>query len=57
MVFHDTRFEGIHDSFHEAAKDAAQRFGDAPFLIRQVGAAREISLPFALSPVSPDAGR
>ena len=57
VVFHDARFEGAHDSFHEAAKDAVERFGDAPFLIRQVGAAREISLQFALSPASPDANR
>ena len=50
VLFHATAFEGVHDSFHEAPKDAAERFGDAPFLIRQVGAPREISLPFALVP-------
>ena len=57
VVFHDARFEGAHDSFHEAAQDAVERFGDAPFLIRQVGADRTVSLPFALSPGVPDAGR
>ena len=57
VVSHAAAFEGAHDSFHEAAQDAVERFGDAPFLIRQVGAERAITLPFALSPVSPDAGR
>ena len=57
VVFHAAAFAGAHDSFHEAARDAVERFGDAPFLIRQVGADRAITLPFALSPVSPDADR
>ena len=50
VVFHDAKFEGAHLSFHEAAKGAVERFGDAPCLIREVGAPREISLPFALVP-------
>lgn len=54
VVFHAASFEGAYDSFDEAAKDAVTRFGDAPFLIRQVGADREVSLPFA---VLPDAHR
>lgn len=57
VVFHAAAFEGAHDSFHEAARDASARFGDAPFLIRQVGADRTASLPFALSADSRDAGR
>ena len=57
VVFHATAFAGAHDSFHEAAQYAVERFGDSPFLIRQVGADRAITLPFALSPVSPDAHR
>ena len=48
VVIHDASFEGPHATFHEAAKDAVTRFGDAPFLIRQVGADREVSLPFAV---------
>ena len=54
VFFHAATFEGVHDSFHETARDAVERFGDAPFLIRQVGAEREVSLPFA---AFPDAGR
>ena len=57
VVFHAARFEGPHPSFHDAAKDAAARFRDAPFLIRQVGADRTVSLPFALSLGVRDAGR
>ena len=57
VVFHAAAFEGAHDSFHEAAKDAAERFGDAPFLIREVGADRTVSLPFTLSPGGRGAGR
>ena len=57
VVFHDASFEGAHRSLHVAAKDAVDRFGDAPFLIRQVGAEREISLPFVLPSDSHDASR
>ena len=57
LVFHAAMFEGAHETFHEAARDAVERFGDAPFLPRQVGAERAIMLPLALSPVAPDARR
>lgn len=57
VVFQAAAFAGAHDSFHEAAKDATKRFGDSPFPIRQGGAERAITLPFSLSPGSPDAGR
>ena len=57
VVFHEARFEGAHRSFHKAAHDGLKRLGDAPFLIRQVRADRTVSLPFALSPGVPDAGR
>ena len=57
VVFYAAAFEGAHDSFHKAAQDAVRRFGDAPFLIRQVGADRTLSLPFTLSPGGHGAGR
>ena len=44
VVFNAEEFRGSYDSFHEAAEDAIERFGEGPYLIRQVGA-RPIRLP------------
>jgi len=38
VLFHDLALCGVYDSFEEAAKDAINRFGRGPYLIRQVGA-------------------
>lgn len=38
VVIHDQRRAGIYDSFEAAARDAVQKFGAGPYLIRQVGA-------------------
>ncbi len=38
VVIHDQQRTGIYDSFEAAARDAVQRFGAGPYLIRQVGA-------------------
>ncbi len=38
VIFRDEELKGIYDSLHDAAVDAARRFGRGPYLIRQVGA-------------------
>ncbi|MCY3602221.1 MAG: hypothetical protein OXH12_03990, partial [Chloroflexi bacterium] len=45
VVFHDEDLAGTYDSFEEAAEDAIERFGTGPYLIREVGASRIVSLP------------
>ena len=45
VVFHNEEFEGAYDSLAYAAYDAIQRFGDNPFLIRQVGEGVPVRLP------------
>ena len=47
VVFHAEEFRGSYDSFEEAAEDAMERFGEGPYLIRQVGA-RPTGLPASL---------
>jgi hypothetical protein len=37
VLIHDGTLVGIYDGMEEAIADAAARFGDGPFLIRQVG--------------------
>jgi hypothetical protein len=38
VVIHDSRLEGIFNSFDAAAESAVERFGRGPYLIRQIGA-------------------
>jgi hypothetical protein len=38
VIFKETTLIATHETFEGAAKDAVQRFGRGPFLIRQVGA-------------------
>lgn len=43
VVFLGAGFERAHSSFHEAAKDAAERYGDAPFsLSHMLGGPRSL---------------
>ena len=44
VLFHAETFIAVYDSFEEAAKDAINRFGRGPYLIRQVGAP-SVTLP------------
>jgi hypothetical protein len=37
VLIHDGTLVGIYDGMEAATIDAATRFGDGPFLIRQVG--------------------
>ena len=38
VVVHDEELVGTYETFTIAADDAAQKFGNGPYLIRQVGA-------------------
>ena len=49
VVFHDAMFIGSFDSFHNAAREAVHRFGQGPYLIRQVGAPRRIAMPASIA--------
>lgn len=42
IIFRGADLVAVHDSFDAAAKDAVQRFGRGPYLIRQVGASPPI---------------
>ena len=45
VVFHDTELIDSFDTFHNAAREAIRRFGQGPYLIRQVGAPTRIAMP------------
>jgi hypothetical protein len=47
VVFHDATIAGVFDSFSDAAKDAVEKFGRGPYLIRQVGAS-ESAIPASI---------
>ena len=49
VVFHDGAFAGAYDTFHNAAREAVGRFGSGPYLIRQVGAARNMAMPASVA--------
>ena len=49
LVFHDRKFADAFDSFHEAACEAVLRFGNGPYLIRQVGTSRTMRLPTSIA--------
>jgi hypothetical protein len=44
VVFHGGQMIGTYDSFDSAAKDALQKFGDSPSLIRKVGESADTHL-------------
>ncbi len=43
-LVHDSKLEGVFDSFELAAGTAVKKFGRGPYLIRQIGSA-SITLP------------
>ena len=49
VVFHNTQFVDSFDSFHNAAREAVRRFGQGPYLIRQVGAQRRMAMPASVA--------
>ncbi len=49
VIFHDNEFIGAFDSFHNAAREAVRRFGQGPYLIRQVGAPKRIAMPASVA--------
>lgn len=38
ILIYKTKLISVHDSFEEAAEEAVKKFGEGPYLIRQVGA-------------------
>ena len=49
VVFHEGVFVGAYDTFHNAAEEAARRFGNGPYLIRQVGGPRRMPMPASVA--------
>ena len=49
VVFHDAEFVDSFDTFDNAAREAVRRFGQGPYLIRQVGAPRRIAMPASVA--------
>ena len=47
VVFHDDKHIGTYDSFDAAARDAVEKFGRGPYLIRQVGV-ESVTLPASI---------
>ena len=47
VVFHDKAQSGVHDSLESAAQSAVSKFGDDPYLIREIGAA-PVTLPVSV---------
>ena len=48
VVFNEREMIDAFDDFGSALDDASNRFGDSPFLIRQVGAPTEQPLPMSV---------
>lgn len=44
VLFHQEEMIGTFDSFNDAAQEAVKKFGEGPYLIRQIGA-RPQTLP------------
>ena len=49
VVFHDAKFADAFDTAEGAITAALERFAVAPYLIRRVGAPREMRLPASLA--------
>jgi hypothetical protein len=49
VVVHDGQLIGAFDTLDAAAKEAADRFGSGPYLIRQVGAPTSMPMPSSLA--------
>jgi hypothetical protein len=49
VVIRDGVLVGAFDTIETAAKEAAQKFGGGPYLIRQVGAPTTIPMPSSLA--------
>jgi hypothetical protein len=49
VIIKDGRLVGTFDTFDAAAREAVQRFGRTPFLIRQVGAPESVRIPASVA--------
>ena len=48
VVFHEEELAGVFGGFEAAAEEAVSKFGRGPFMIKQIGASEEITLPASL---------
>lgn len=48
-IFKSGELQGAFDTFDAAAREAIKRFGDGPYLIRQVGPSRVMPLPASVA--------
>lgn len=49
VLFHGKELIGSFDTFDNAAKEAVQKFGKGPYLIRQVGGVTGMPLPASVA--------
>ena len=49
VVIKDGRLIGAYDTFDAAAREALQKFGSEPFMIRQVGAPESVRVPASVA--------
>ena len=49
VIFRDAKFVDSFDTFDTAAREAIRRFGQGPYLIRQVGFPREFPMPASVA--------
>lgn len=49
VIIKDGKLQGAFDTFDAAAREAIQRFGKGPYLIRQVGSPENITLPASVA--------
>lgn len=49
ILIYDGQFIDSFDTFNNAAQVAVRRFGEGPYLIRQVGAPSEMPLPASIA--------
>ena len=49
VLIYNGKFIASYDNFDNAAKDAVEKFGIGPYLIRQVGAPTEMTMPASVA--------
>ncbi len=49
VLMYNSQFIASYDNFDNAARAAIERFGRGPYLIRQVGAPTEMTLPASIA--------
>lgn len=49
VVIHAGQLQGAYDTFDAAGREAIRRFGDGPYLIRQVGVPLSMPMPASVA--------